>query len=475
MRFFDFKKAMYLTVYAVAVSLIAVMVGCGGGGSYDAPDVEDNSWWTDYDADADALVSAETVAAWINNDYKTEDGDPVVIFDVDTDYTDSAANKIIGAVSDDDIEAFTIYDLRAEGPVDTVAIADGSARMVPKGATMDAIVQDLGLTKDTVLVLTSTANMDGEWNLTRGWWMFYYWGFSDSKIKLLNGGVAALAAVDSSLVSTTAESVDPADSVFSVKDLPGLHADARVSTNQVIDAVRGSSAVIIDARGSAGTSGMGFAGRIKDAIVASDNGIGRSDIVNADGTFKTKEELAAAFETLDIDSSSTIIVHCGSGYSATPIYFFIKEVMGFTDVALYDGSWYAWSVQFGYTITGTDDTILTAYTDGTNAVKWDGSEFVDSDDTALDPTITIGLGGALQTDDNADMMSYDTMRFSGDINFLATSKWMYDSYDIIYDVDTDYDGSGREIYEEDYEYVTSDDEDSDDSDDVVTPDAGSLC
>lgn len=472
MKLFDFRKAMYLTVYAVVFSLVAVMAGCGGGGSYDSPE-DDDAWKTGYDVSAEAVVSASDVAAWIANDFKTEDGDPVVILDVQTDYEDDAADKIIGATSSADIEAFTIYDLRAEGPVDTVAIADGSARMVPKGATMDAIVQDLGLTEDTVLVLTSSSSMNGVWNLTRGWWMFYYWGFAETKIKLLNGGVAALAAVDADLVSTSAESVDPADSVFSVKDLPNLHASARVSTTDVLNAVRGGTAVIIDARGSGNAAGMGFGGTISGAVMAPDFGINGSSLVNADGTFKTKEDMTAAFEAAGVTASDRIIVHCNSGYSATPIYVFIKEVMEFENVALYDGSWFAWSTQFGFTMT-TDNA---AYNDGTTYVKWDGSAFVNAaDDSALPAGTTVDAGGALKADDTDDsILSYDTMRFSGDIFFKDSSAWQYDSLDIKYDVDEDYDGAGNEIYVEDNEYMTSDDADSDDSDDVVTPDGGSLC
>ncbi|ADD68551.1 Rhodanese domain protein [Denitrovibrio acetiphilus DSM 12809] len=467
------RKAKVFSVYVVVISFITIAVGCGGGGSYDAPDSQSATpiWWDTYDQPASAVVSASDVAGWIANGNVTASGDPVVILDVQTDFSDTAANRIIGSTSIEDIEAFTIFDYRAEGPIDTVAINDTSAKMVPKGTTIDAMLQDLGVTHDTVIVLTSAASGNGVWNLTRGWWMLYYWGLAETKIKILDGGVAALAAADPTLVNTTAESVDPADSVFSVKDLPGLHTSSRVSTTQVINYARSGSAKIIDARGSSGTSGVAFGGRIDGAIVAGDAGIGGGDLVNADGTFKTKAEMQAAFDNAGISANDRIIVHCFSGYSATPIYFFIKEVMEYENVALYDGSWSAWSAHSAFT------PVAATYIDGATTIHWDGSQFVQTVADTVVPTTDITQGGVLEADTNAGMLAYDTVRLSKDILFKAVSAWQ-DAYgNTTFTVNTEYTGSGTELATEDVEYVTSDDVTGDDSsgdgeDVVVSPDTG---
>lgn len=455
------RKARSFAVYAAAVSVITVAAGCGGGGSYDAPEAVSTTptWWADYDQSAQSLVSADDVAEWIRNGYVTEDGNPVVILDVQTAFTDATKNRIIGSTAMADIESYTISEKRAEGPINTIAKGDTSATMVPKGATMDAIVQDLGLDQDTVLVLTSASSGNGVWNLTRGWWMMYYWGFSEANVKILNGGVAAMAVAAPDLVNTTAESVDPVDSTFSVKDLPCTRPEARVSTKQVIDAVKNNSAKIIDARSSSGTSGAAVAGVIKNAIIAPTAGFGGSNLVNADGTFKTKEEMQAAFDAAGIKSTDTIIVHCYSGYSATPIYFFLKEVMEYENVALYDGSWSAWAVHTGFS------PLNAAYTSLSTTVSWNGTQFVDANGVAL-TSADIALGGTLQTDENPDLMAFDTLRYSGSVLLKATTAFEDIYGNSIFDLNASYSGNGNEINEEDAAYVASDDVvDSDDSED----------
>lgn len=450
------SKARYLTAAAVTVATVSLIAACGGG-TYESPTAS-TSWWSSYDQSQDTLVSATDVAGWIKNGYKTSDGSPVVILDVQTDFS-TTANRIIGSTSISSIGAFTIFDYRAEGPVNSVSNIATSAKMVPKGATMDSIIQDMGVTKDTVIVLTSSSTGSNVYNLTRGWWMFYYWGFSESKLKVLNGGVAALAAADPTLVDTTTASVDPADSTFSVKDLPAMHDTARVTTKEVIDLVSTGGAVVIDARGSAAqaTPGTGeaFQGRIKNAIVATTtNGIAAASLVNADGTFKTKAETEAAFTALGITSSKKIIVHCYSGYSATPIYYYIKEVLRYPNVALYDGSWSAWASHAGYT------PVNTTYAGGTTAtsVLWKLTQFVlASDGTTAVPSTDIVVGGPLKADMNSNILSYDTVKVSGNIQFNNTSAWKDVYGNTLNAVNPDYVGSGNEIETEDYNYMHADD------------------
>ena len=59
-----------------------------------------------------------------------------------------------------------------------------------------------------------------------------------------------------------------------------------------------------------------------------------------DGTWKAPEEQAKRFE--GIDKEANIIVYCGSGVTATPNVFALKEA-GFRNVQLYAGSWSDWS------------------------------------------------------------------------------------------------------------------------------------
>jgi thiosulfate/3-mercaptopyruvate sulfurtransferase len=60
------------------------------------------------------------------------------------------------------------------------------------------------------------------------------------------------------------------------------------------------------------------------------------------GRIAPREKLAALCDALGIDRRKRTIVSCGSGVSASGSYLALLEA-GFTDVAVYDGSWMEWS------------------------------------------------------------------------------------------------------------------------------------
>jgi len=492
------RKGRLFMVTAAFASAFAVLSACGGGGgSYEAPTPTQpsNAWWNGYDVSAETLVSADTAVQWIKNGWKTSEGHPVIIVDVQTDFT-GASDRIIGSIRGNSavINGFALDEYRAEGPIDTIDARATSARMVTSGATMDKMIQDMGVTKDTVIVFTNQAVSASEFNLTRAWWTFFYWGFSESKIKILDGGVAAVKALDATLVDTTTVSADPADSTFSVKQLPALHDAARVTTKNVIDLVRAgsSSTKIIDVRGTDAQGSVAFNGRIKGAVT----GITAASFISG-GKFVDKATGEAILAARGITSASNIVVHCVSGYSATPVYYYIKEVLGYPNVALYDGSWSAWSSHAGYE---------RGVSYASQAVYWGGSSFYWYTDTAsvtavgspngatADSTGVIALGGPLKANANSNVLSFDTFRLStaapvvtaGNVSTVAqtatmaaTTNWKDVYGALLFVSNPDYTGTGNEIEETDKAYIASDDDDGsgsdDDSDEPVSPGGPSGC
>ena len=65
------------------------------------------------------------------------------------------------------------------------------------------------------------------------------------------------------------------------------------------------------------------------------------DLYNADGTFRSDDELRAAFERAGVDLSRPIVTSCGSGVTASVLLFALHR-LGIEDAALYDGSWSEW-------------------------------------------------------------------------------------------------------------------------------------
>ncbi|QAR34416.1 hypothetical protein EP073_13710 [Geovibrio thiophilus] len=237
MKFCSLRKFYSFILLATIAALMSMVAACGSGGSVDTS-YESNppaySWWEGYYSNESSLVQPETVAAWIDNGFKTADGSPVVVFDVMTDYTSLTAPKITGSVSKAAISSFGYNDNRAEGPLDTTAYNSGaghgaSSSMMITGERIDSMIQDLGVDEKTVIVLTGTGT-GSQYDVWRSYWIFSYWGFSKAKVKVLDGGTAAFAAAYPALAPTTVASLyDPADSTFSVRKLPVLKGELRAS------------------------------------------------------------------------------------------------------------------------------------------------------------------------------------------------------------------------------------------------------
>ncbi|WP_298336996.1 sulfurtransferase [uncultured Erythrobacter sp.] len=64
-------------------------------------------------------------------------------------------------------------------------------------------------------------------------------------------------------------------------------------------------------------------------------------VLNADGTFKSPEDIRAAFKAARVDLARPLVTTCGSGITAS-VLLFAAHLIGKHDVRLYDGSWQEW-------------------------------------------------------------------------------------------------------------------------------------
>jgi thiosulfate/3-mercaptopyruvate sulfurtransferase len=60
-----------------------------------------------------------------------------------------------------------------------------------------------------------------------------------------------------------------------------------------------------------------------------------------DGSFKSREEIAATFAAAGIDPAQPFVASCGSGVTANSLIFG-AHLLGNDAVRLYDGSWSEW-------------------------------------------------------------------------------------------------------------------------------------
>lgn len=422
-----------ITVLIFAVSsFVMVSCGSGGGSGYD----ENPS--TNYYKDADTLISVEKLKSWVDNGMKTEDGKPVVVVersfsDSGTDYdNDSNPDYIPGSV----VSSFgSLQETRSDGPVNNPS-------MILSGPNMNSVLQDCGITKDTVVVFTGEPG----WIITRGWWTFYYWGFSEENIKVLDGGTKAYFNAG---YYTTNNLKDPQPSNFEISDLPYASDraeridEARVPIGKMVEHVRKGDAAII-----ATVPGKGynfFNGKIEGSQRAFP--VYKEGFYNSDGTFKPAEDIAQMFASngveLPEDKNARIIVYCNKANLASLYYYIIKEILGYNNVASYDGAWSEWT---GLIAQHSSDV---SATNGGGTFKYDeqSGEFVYEDTGAVVPNIV--------DDGTISIEKFNTLKLSEEIqlNESAGSMEEINAFIANSEVDKNYSGLGKEVNEEDKNFI----------------------
>lgn len=338
------KRFISMALFATLLFSLYLIFGCGGAkSSYDDPSEEF------YSAE-NTLISVNELKQWVDNGCVTENGKPVLVVDFGpSDYDNDTKKDFIPCSVQYTWSNF--LDIRSDGPV-------GNQAMVASASKMQSNLCELGITKDTVVVFTADLTTNKPYVMTRPWWTFYYWGFPESQIKILNGGSRAWYN-DGYLMTNIQKLISP--SSFQLADLP--YADKRVARidesrvpiGKMIEYAKNGGALIlatVDGAYSVSKTDPtdSYFGFFKGFIKGAKNVMGM-DFLNADDTFKSAEEILDDFAAKGVDLRNTdkntrIVIYCYKGVLASYYYYVVKEVLGFENVALYDGSWTEWSGLF---------------------------------------------------------------------------------------------------------------------------------
>lgn len=187
----------------------------------------------------------------------------------------------------------------------------------------------------------------GIFSVGRAAWMLNFFGATN--VRILNGGLKKWQAEERKIVSGPVEAAPAEDASgdynFSVADQSRLISDIGVMHELAgkMYHAEGPAAIdfqVIDARPAERFEGAtpeprpGMrAGHIKNSL-----NMPFGQLVNADGTLKSDEELAALLESKGVVIGKDSVVTCGSGVTACVVDLALK-VLGNKEARLYDGSW----------------------------------------------------------------------------------------------------------------------------------------
>lgn len=199
---------------------------------------------------------------------------------------------------------------------------------MPSNEQLQQVFERLGLQLDDAIVIY---DQGGAPFASRAYYMLMYTGFTN--VRIVNGGFEALVAAG---FPTDAQTVDITTTTIEPNWQEHIYA-SREDVKQVVDGKK--QAVLLDAREAA---------RYRGELEPLDKVAGH--IPTARNYFweqaKDGAQLQVKPELLQtVRKEDEIIVYCGSGVTASPVYTLLKEA-GYEHVKVYVGSFSDWIEQY---------------------------------------------------------------------------------------------------------------------------------
>ena len=266
-------------------------------------------------AHPEALVSADWVAE--------HGGDPQVrLIEVDVDTAAYEQGHIAGAVG---------WNWQSQ-------LQQTVRRDVVGKAAMEGLLGSAGVDNATTIILYGDNN---NWFAAWAFWQIKYYGHAD--VRLMNGGRAKWLADNRPLTTAVPQ---PAAKTYTAQD---PDESIRAYRDQVLAGVNAGSLALVDVRSPQEFSGELLAppnlpqeGSQRGGHIPGAANIPWAQAANEDGTFKSAAELAALYGGKGIDGGRETIAYCRIGERSAHTWFVLTQLLGYTNVRNYDGSWTEW-------------------------------------------------------------------------------------------------------------------------------------
>jgi thiosulfate/3-mercaptopyruvate sulfurtransferase len=258
----------------------------------------------------DVLVTAE----WAEQNLETAG---VVFVEVDEDTSAYDGGHIPGAVK---------IDWKTE-------LQDPVRRDFVDRAGFEKLLSAKGVGNDDKVVLYGGNN---NWFAAYAYWYFKLYGHTN--VQLLDGGRKKWELDGRPL------SKDPVNRAETEYKAQEQDLAIRAFRDEVVQAI--SAKNLVDVRSPDEFSGKLLApahlpqeqaqraGHIPSAI-----NVPWSKAANEDGTFRSEDELRELYKEAGIDESKATIAYCRIGERSSHTWFALHELLGYSDVKNYDGSW----------------------------------------------------------------------------------------------------------------------------------------
>jgi thiosulfate/3-mercaptopyruvate sulfurtransferase len=210
------------------------------------------------------------------------------------------------------------------------AMGDGSA--APDKATFETLMGELGISKETHVVLYGEPA--GNPFIPSVYWLMKYFGHS--KVSILNG---VFDKWNKEGRETTGEAIKITPTQYKAAS---SDESIRTSGDYVLKNLKNPKVVLVDARSSDEFVGKEDRNKRKGHIPGAINLNFYPTNRNGDGTYKSIEDLKAAYEATGVTKDKEVIAYCETGPRAADTYLVLKDLLGYSNIKLYVGSWSEW-------------------------------------------------------------------------------------------------------------------------------------
>jgi len=215
--------------------------------------------------------------------------------------------------------------------LDIDAISDRlhpAPHMLPPADEFAGAMEELGIGSGDRIVVYDNSPLR---TAARGWFMLRHFGARD--VAILDGGFEKWRAEGR---PTESGQPEPRNAHFDPSEDPG-----EVVAKQ--DILAGLQDPLLDARGKGRFEGTEVDPRpgVASGHIPGARNLPFALLYNADGTFKSREELKRLFAEAGADPAKPFVATCGSGVTANSIIF-AAHLLGNDATRLYDGSWSEW-------------------------------------------------------------------------------------------------------------------------------------
>jgi thiosulfate/3-mercaptopyruvate sulfurtransferase len=230
---------------------------------------------------------------------------------------DYASKHITGAIN---LDHNTLYN------------ETGVKSMLKSPAEIAAILGEKGISETSKIVIYDSGSCKAAGRL---YWILKYMGAQD--VNLLDGHIKSWMKARKPVTSQPTE-------VTPVTFTPAVDASIYASLDYVKANLENPGILLVDVRsleefeGNDSDENITRKGHIPGAIHFQFD-----SVINEDGAMKSKEEITALLQEAGLTADKEIVLYCASSVRAGIVFVALTDVMGFTNVKVYDGAFYEWN------------------------------------------------------------------------------------------------------------------------------------